>query len=172
MSWLRCHLLEDHLFYHPPSESGGIQSRMSSGILKIKRLYGISQDSNKHMTSCNYEIHAFGSWRLYSIFSPLHNTFYTYRLLSTITEPTAAGLSEPPSIEETPPTPLVVEESDMDKVEHGMKKVCFKVSEEDQEDSGHDTMSYRDSYRWVSRTQKVLKLFLMHIREDKANVHW
>lgn len=24
--------------------------------------------------------------------------------------------------------------------------MCFKVSEEDQEDSGHDTMSYRDSY--------------------------
>ncbi|KAJ6665662.1 hypothetical protein lerEdw1_002032 [Lerista edwardsae] len=72
--------------------------------------------------------------------------FQINKLLSTITEPTAAGLSEPPSIEETPPASLVVEESDMDKVEHGMKKVCFKVSEEDQEDSGHDTMSYRDSY--------------------------
>ena len=37
----------------------------------------------------------------------------------------------------------------MDRTDHGgSKKVCFKVSEEDQEDSGHDTMSYRDSYRW------------------------
>lgn len=37
----------------------------------------------------------------------------------------------------------------MDRTDHGgIKKVCFKVSEEDQEDSGHDTMSYRDSYRW------------------------
>uniref|UniRef100_A0AAQ5XK49 Phosphatidylinositol 3,4,5-trisphosphate-dependent Rac exchanger 1 protein n=1 Tax=Amphiprion ocellaris TaxID=80972 RepID=A0AAQ5XK49_AMPOC len=34
-----------------------------------------------------------------------------------------------------------------DKVEQGgIKRVCFKVNEEDQEDSGHDTMSYRDSY--------------------------
>uniref|UniRef100_A0A8C3VF67 Phosphatidylinositol 3,4,5-trisphosphate-dependent Rac exchanger 1 protein n=1 Tax=Catharus ustulatus TaxID=91951 RepID=A0A8C3VF67_CATUS len=42
---------------------------------------------------------------------------------------------------------LGTEESDPDKAEHGgIKKVCFKVSEEDQEDSGHDTMSFRDSY--------------------------
>uniref|UniRef100_A0A8C6V0C4 Phosphatidylinositol-3,4,5-trisphosphate-dependent Rac exchange factor 1 n=1 Tax=Neogobius melanostomus TaxID=47308 RepID=A0A8C6V0C4_9GOBI len=35
----------------------------------------------------------------------------------------------------------------LDKVEQGgIKRVCFKVNEEDQEDSGHDTMSYRDSY--------------------------
>uniref|UniRef100_A0A670IPI2 Phosphatidylinositol 3,4,5-trisphosphate-dependent Rac exchanger 1 protein n=1 Tax=Podarcis muralis TaxID=64176 RepID=A0A670IPI2_PODMU len=72
--------------------------------------------------------------------------FQINKLLSTITEPTAAGLCEPPSMEEMPATSLVSEESDIDKVEHGMKKVCFKVSEEDQEDSGHDTMSYRDSY--------------------------
>lgn len=44
---------------------------------------------------------------------------------------------------------MVSEESEMDRADHGgIKKVCFKVSEEDQEDSGHDTMSYRDSYRW------------------------
>lgn len=46
---------------------------------------------------------------------------------------------------------MVSEESEMDRADHGgIKKVCFKVSEEDQEDSGHDTMSYRDSYRWGS----------------------
>uniref|UniRef100_A0A672J3T9 Phosphatidylinositol-3,4,5-trisphosphate-dependent Rac exchange factor 1 n=1 Tax=Salarias fasciatus TaxID=181472 RepID=A0A672J3T9_SALFA len=53
-------------------------------------------------------------------------------LLSSITEPTQlqGEGGEPP-----------------DKVEHGgIKRVCFKVNEEDQEDSGHDTMSYRDSY--------------------------
>nr|XP_056699964.1 phosphatidylinositol 3,4,5-trisphosphate-dependent Rac exchanger 1 protein [Euleptes europaea] len=73
--------------------------------------------------------------------------FQINKLLSTITEPTAAGLCEPPSSEETPPSSLVAEESDIDKAEHGgKKKVGFKVSEEDQEDSGHDTMSYRDSY--------------------------
>lgn len=50
--------------------------------------------------------------------------------------------------EEASSSPLVSEESEMDRTDHGgIKKVCFKVSEEDQEDSGHDTMSYRDSYR-------------------------
>lgn len=74
------------------------------------------------------------------------------RLLSTITEPTEGGACEPPSTEETSPPSLGTEESDPDKAEHGgIKKVCFKVSEEDQEDSGHDTMSFRDSYRLVWR---------------------
>ncbi|OXB71859.1 UNVERIFIED_CONTAM: hypothetical protein H355_015351 [Colinus virginianus] len=62
-------------------------------------------------------------------------------------EPTEGGACEPPSTEETSPPSLGTEESDPDKAEHGgIKKVCFKVSEEDQEDSGHDTMSFRDSY--------------------------
>ncbi|RMB95934.1 hypothetical protein DUI87_28048 [Hirundo rustica rustica] len=62
-------------------------------------------------------------------------------------EPTEVGACEPPSTEETSSPSLGTEESDPDKAEHGgIKKVCFKVSEEDQEDSGHDTMSFRDSY--------------------------
>ncbi|KFO35890.1 Phosphatidylinositol 3,4,5-trisphosphate-dependent Rac exchanger 1 protein [Fukomys damarensis] len=69
------------------------------------------------------------------------------RLLSTITEPTSVGPCDPPLPEEASSSPLVSEESEMDRSDHGgIKKVCFKVSEEDQEDSGHDTMSYRDSY--------------------------
>ncbi|XP_068064226.1 phosphatidylinositol 3,4,5-trisphosphate-dependent Rac exchanger 1 protein isoform X8 [Anomalospiza imberbis] len=69
------------------------------------------------------------------------------KLLSTITEPTEVGACEPPSTEDTSSPSLGTEESDPDKAEHGgIKKVCFKVSEEDQEDSGHDTMSFRDSY--------------------------
>ncbi|XP_023389855.1 phosphatidylinositol 3,4,5-trisphosphate-dependent Rac exchanger 1 protein [Pteropus vampyrus] len=72
------------------------------------------------------------------------------RLLSTITEPTSGGSCDPPLSEEASSSPLVSEESEMDRTDHGgIKKVCFKVSEEDQEDSGHDTMSYRDSYRWL-----------------------
>ncbi|XP_036388969.1 phosphatidylinositol 3,4,5-trisphosphate-dependent Rac exchanger 1 protein-like [Megalops cyprinoides] len=68
-------------------------------------------------------------------------------LLSSITEPTQPEGCEPPISEETPPTSLVSEEGDLDKTESGgIKRVCFKVSEDDQEDSGHDTMSYRDSY--------------------------
>ncbi|KAJ1076469.1 hypothetical protein K5549_002509 [Capra hircus] len=69
------------------------------------------------------------------------------RLLSTITEPTSSGSCDPTLAEEASSPPLVSEESEMDRTDHGgSKKVCFKVCEEDQEDSGHDTMSYRDSY--------------------------
>ncbi|KAF3817374.1 hypothetical protein GH733_012665 [Mirounga leonina] len=69
------------------------------------------------------------------------------QLLSTITEPTSGGSCDPPLAEEASSPPLASEESEMDRADHGgPKKVCFRVSEEDQEDSGHDTMSYRDSY--------------------------
>ncbi|KAJ8400594.1 hypothetical protein AAFF_G00393630 [Aldrovandia affinis] len=68
-------------------------------------------------------------------------------LLSSITEPTQPEVCAPPTSEETPPASLVSEEGDLDKAEQcGIKRVCFKVSEDEQEDSGHDTMSYRDSY--------------------------
>ncbi|XP_017266862.1 phosphatidylinositol 3,4,5-trisphosphate-dependent Rac exchanger 1 protein isoform X1 [Kryptolebias marmoratus] len=72
-------------------------------------------------------------------------------LLSSITEPTQleGESGEPPADESNQPPSLAPCEDgcDQDKVEHGgIKKVCFKVNEEDQEDSGHDTMSYRDSY--------------------------
>ncbi|KAM9296542.1 phosphatidylinositol 3,4,5-trisphosphate-dependent Rac exchanger 1 protein [Gastrophryne carolinensis] len=70
------------------------------------------------------------------------------KLLSTITEPLEPeSLCEPMSMGEVPPSSVVVEDGDGDRMEQGaMKKVCFKVLEEDQEDSGHDTVSYRDSY--------------------------
>uniref|UniRef100_A0A3Q3X3A5 Phosphatidylinositol 3,4,5-trisphosphate-dependent Rac exchanger 2 protein n=1 Tax=Mola mola TaxID=94237 RepID=A0A3Q3X3A5_MOLML len=72
-------------------------------------------------------------------------------LLSSITEPTQLqgdGV-EPLAYEPSQPLSLAPCEDgcDQDKVEQGgIKRVCFKVNEEDQEDSGHDTMSYRDSY--------------------------
>uniref|UniRef100_A0A3P8UTL3 Phosphatidylinositol-3,4,5-trisphosphate dependent Rac exchange factor 1 n=1 Tax=Cynoglossus semilaevis TaxID=244447 RepID=A0A3P8UTL3_CYNSE len=71
-------------------------------------------------------------------------------LLSSITEPTQlqGESGEPPTYEPNQPSLAPCEDScDQDKVEQGgIKRVCFKVNEEDQEDSGHDTMSYRDSY--------------------------
>ncbi|XP_077568493.1 phosphatidylinositol 3,4,5-trisphosphate-dependent Rac exchanger 1 protein isoform X2 [Stigmatopora nigra] len=72
-------------------------------------------------------------------------------LLSSITEPTQTQTSgrEAPIYETSqPPSSNPCEDGcDQDKVEQGgIKRVCFKVNEEDQEDSGHDTMSYRDSY--------------------------
>ena len=73
----------------------------------------------------------------------------SHRLLSTITEPSSSGSCDPAVAEEASSPPLVSEESETDRTDHGAsKKVCFRVCEEDQEDSGHDTMSYRDSYRW------------------------
>uniref|UniRef100_A0A8C7IUN3 Phosphatidylinositol 3,4,5-trisphosphate-dependent Rac exchanger 2 protein n=1 Tax=Oncorhynchus kisutch TaxID=8019 RepID=A0A8C7IUN3_ONCKI len=45
------------------------------------------------------------------------------------------------------PPSMTPEEGDQEKAEHGgIKRVCFMVTEEDQGDSGQDTMSYRDSY--------------------------
>nr|XP_054602110.1 phosphatidylinositol 3,4,5-trisphosphate-dependent Rac exchanger 1 protein isoform X2 [Nothobranchius furzeri] len=72
-------------------------------------------------------------------------------LLLSITEPTRLEVEsrEPPAYEPGQPPSLAPCEDggDQDKTEQGgIKKVCFKVNEEDQEDSGHDTMSYRDSY--------------------------
>uniref|UniRef100_A0A3Q1HCX5 Phosphatidylinositol-3,4,5-trisphosphate-dependent Rac exchange factor 1 n=1 Tax=Anabas testudineus TaxID=64144 RepID=A0A3Q1HCX5_ANATE len=72
-------------------------------------------------------------------------------LLSSITEPTQpqGEGQEPPVYEPSQPSHLAPcdDGCDQDKVEQGgIKRVCFKVNEDDQEDSGHDTMSYRDSY--------------------------
>lgn len=62
------------------------------------------------------------------------------------------------STSEIPPSSLVGEDGDGDRTEPGgIKKVCFKVLEEDQEDSGHDTVSYRDSYRWVLTLQRLCR---------------
>lgn len=70
------------------------------------------------------------------------------RLLSSITEPTEVrGNGGEPLSYHSGHVPCE-DGCDQDKAEQGgIKKVCFKVNEEDQEDSGHDTMSYRDSYR-------------------------
>uniref|UniRef100_A0AAY4ELP1 Phosphatidylinositol 3,4,5-trisphosphate-dependent Rac exchanger 1 protein n=1 Tax=Denticeps clupeoides TaxID=299321 RepID=A0AAY4ELP1_9TELE len=68
-------------------------------------------------------------------------------LLSSITEPTQPQETDPPTHNSTPPPPLVSDEVELERTEPGgNKRVCFKVNEEEQDDSGHDTMSYRDSY--------------------------
>lgn len=63
------------------------------------------------------------------------------RLLSSITGPIQPQSSEPPSYDSVPSSSPGHEEAIQ------CKRVCFKVNEDDQEDSGHDTMSHRDSYR-------------------------
>uniref|UniRef100_A0A4W5KYE4 Phosphatidylinositol-3,4,5-trisphosphate dependent Rac exchange factor 1 n=1 Tax=Hucho hucho TaxID=62062 RepID=A0A4W5KYE4_9TELE len=68
-------------------------------------------------------------------------------LILSITEPTQPQGSEPPAYEAIQPPSVTPEEGDKEKAEHGgIKRVCFMVTEEDQEDSGQDTMSYGDSY--------------------------
>ncbi|TWW71014.1 Phosphatidylinositol 3,4,5-trisphosphate-dependent [Takifugu flavidus] len=59
-------------------------------------------------------------------------------LLSTITHP--------PSSEAKPPESYISAECEGEKGERNGKKVCFNVAGDEQEDSGHDTISNRDSY--------------------------
>ncbi|XP_059838423.1 phosphatidylinositol 3,4,5-trisphosphate-dependent Rac exchanger 2 protein [Hypanus sabinus] len=59
-------------------------------------------------------------------------------LLSSITHPNTPEMKSAES--------LITGENDTDKVERNSKKVCFVVTGDDQEDSGHDTISNRDSY--------------------------
>ncbi|KAB1256409.1 Phosphatidylinositol 3; 4; 5-trisphosphate-dependent Rac exchanger 1 protein, partial [Camelus dromedarius] len=89
-----------------------------------------------------------------------------HRLPSTITETTSGGSCDPRLAEESSSPPLVSEESEMDRTDHGgMKKVCVKLSEEDREDSGHDTMSYRDSYSECDSNQHSV-LSYTSVRSD------
>ncbi|XP_048452339.1 phosphatidylinositol 3,4,5-trisphosphate-dependent Rac exchanger 2 protein isoform X2 [Rhincodon typus] len=59
-------------------------------------------------------------------------------LLSSITHPSTSGTKADES--------LITGDNIADKAERNSKKVCFVVSGDDQEDSGHDTISNRDSY--------------------------
>uniref|UniRef100_A0A4W3GFW6 Phosphatidylinositol-3,4,5-trisphosphate dependent Rac exchange factor 2 n=1 Tax=Callorhinchus milii TaxID=7868 RepID=A0A4W3GFW6_CALMI len=59
-------------------------------------------------------------------------------LLSSITHPTIP--------ENRTSEALITGENETDRGERNSKKVCFVVTGDDQEDSGHDTISNRDSY--------------------------
>ncbi|MEQ2280516.1 Phosphatidylinositol 3,4,5-trisphosphate-dependent Rac exchanger 2 protein, partial [Ameca splendens] len=59
-------------------------------------------------------------------------------LLSSITYPAASEVRHPES--------YISAESEGEKGERNGKKVCFNVTGDEQEDSGHDTISNRDSY--------------------------
>uniref|UniRef100_A0A8C2HWW0 Phosphatidylinositol-3,4,5-trisphosphate-dependent Rac exchange factor 2 n=1 Tax=Cyprinus carpio TaxID=7962 RepID=A0A8C2HWW0_CYPCA len=96
-------------------------------------------------------------------------------LLSSITHPTGS--------EGKPTESYISAESESEKSERNGKKVCFNVTGDEQEDSGHDTISNRDSYRcsvfsktsrlpgdeiptsvWISHDkQKKLHGFLEHL---------
>ncbi len=67
--------------------------------------------------------------------------FLSISLLSSITHP--------PATEARTPESYISAESEGEKGERNGKKVCFNVAGDEQEDSGHDTISNRDSYRLV-----------------------
>lgn len=62
-----------------------------------------------------------------------------YSLLSSITSS--------PKLERKAAEYIVPTDSDNEKGERNSKRVCFNVAGDEQEDSGHDTISNRDSYR-------------------------
>uniref|UniRef100_A0A8C3B9X2 Phosphatidylinositol 3,4,5-trisphosphate-dependent Rac exchanger 2 protein n=1 Tax=Cairina moschata TaxID=8855 RepID=A0A8C3B9X2_CAIMO len=58
-----------------------------------------------------------------------------------------SSITYSPKSERKTPEPLIPADSDNEKGERNGKKVCFSVTGDEQEDSGHDTISNRDSYR-------------------------
>uniref|UniRef100_A0A669CVV8 Phosphatidylinositol 3,4,5-trisphosphate-dependent Rac exchanger 2 protein n=1 Tax=Oreochromis niloticus TaxID=8128 RepID=A0A669CVV8_ORENI len=63
---------------------------------------------------------------------------HIHDLLSSITHPPASEVRTPES--------YITGESEAEKGERNGKKVCFNMAGDEQEDSGHDTISNRDSY--------------------------
>ncbi|KAI6074981.1 phosphatidylinositol 3,4,5-trisphosphate-dependent Rac exchanger 2 protein [Aix galericulata] len=57
-----------------------------------------------------------------------------------------SSITYSPKSERKTPEPLIPADSDNEKGERNGKKVCFSVTGDEQEDSGHDTISNRDSY--------------------------
>ncbi|MBZ3882383.1 Phosphatidylinositol 3,4,5-trisphosphate-dependent Rac exchanger 1 protein [Sciurus carolinensis] len=77
------------------------------------------------------------------------------RLLSTIMEPTPNGACYPHLAKEASSSLMVSVDSEMDRTDHrGIKKVCFKLSEENLEDSGLNIMSYMDAEVQLHRYAK------------------
>ncbi|XP_005150847.1 phosphatidylinositol 3,4,5-trisphosphate-dependent Rac exchanger 2 protein [Melopsittacus undulatus] len=57
-----------------------------------------------------------------------------------------SSITYSPKSERKTPEPLMPADSDNEKGERNGKKVCFSMTGDEQEDSGHDTISNRDSY--------------------------
>ncbi|KAK1885138.1 Phosphatidylinositol 345-trisphosphate-dependent Rac exchanger 2 protein, partial [Dissostichus eleginoides] len=57
-----------------------------------------------------------------------------------------SSITHPPSSETRTPESFISAENEGEKGEKNGKKVCFNVAGDEQEDSGHDTISNRDSY--------------------------
>lgn len=58
-----------------------------------------------------------------------------------------SSITYSPKLERKASESIVPTDSDNEKGERNSKRVCFNVAGDEQEDSGHDTISNRDSYR-------------------------
>ncbi|XP_012518565.1 PREDICTED: phosphatidylinositol 3,4,5-trisphosphate-dependent Rac exchanger 2 protein [Propithecus coquereli] len=95
----------------------------------------------------------------------------SYSLLSSITYS--------PKLERKTSECIIPTDSDNEKGERNSKRVCFNVAGDEQEDSGHDTISNRDSYRMFNINQmKVilirgdelpLSVRISHDKQDKIH---
>ncbi|XP_006633961.2 phosphatidylinositol 3,4,5-trisphosphate-dependent Rac exchanger 2 protein [Lepisosteus oculatus] len=57
-----------------------------------------------------------------------------------------SSITHPPATEAKTPEAYITADAEGEKGERNGKKVCFNVAGDEQEDSGHDTISNRDSY--------------------------
>uniref|UniRef100_A0A4W6DXC5 Phosphatidylinositol-3,4,5-trisphosphate dependent Rac exchange factor 2 n=1 Tax=Lates calcarifer TaxID=8187 RepID=A0A4W6DXC5_LATCA len=71
-----------------------------------------------------------------------------YKLTTVVKEMETilSSITHPPASEARTPESYISAESEGEKGERNGKKVCFNVAGDEQEDSGHDTISNRDSY--------------------------
>lgn len=58
-----------------------------------------------------------------------------------------SSITYSPKLERKTTEGVLPPDSDNDKGERNSKRVCFNIAGDEQEDSGHDTVSNRDSYR-------------------------
>ena len=58
-----------------------------------------------------------------------------------------SSITYSPKLERKTSECIVPPDSDNEKGERNSKRVCFNMAGDEQEDSGHDTISNRDSYR-------------------------
>ncbi|MBZ3882490.1 Phosphatidylinositol 3,4,5-trisphosphate-dependent Rac exchanger 1 protein [Sciurus carolinensis] len=94
------------------------------------------------------------------------------RLLSTIMEPTPNGACYPHLAKEASSSLMVSVDSEMDRTDHrGIKKVCFKLSEENLEDSGHNTMSYHGCGHLCLGLDGTVSRTVEHLTPGEAKAH-
>ncbi|XP_015454090.1 phosphatidylinositol 3,4,5-trisphosphate-dependent Rac exchanger 2 protein [Pteropus alecto] len=89
-----------------------------------------------------------------------------------------SSITYSPKLERKASESLVPLDSDNEKGERNSKRVCFNVAGDEQEDSGHDTISNRDSYSSSATSPKLryqhgdelpLSVRISHEKQDKLH---